>query len=796
MIKFSISLFFICIFYCTYSQTPGDFILANEVVHGKVLKIYQATAEIPPGDSPENPKIAKFKIGKIVDFNSQGQYVTIREIIPDGYELLRTEYSYNAGSKPISGKISTGQIRAVSNLSFSYDSKGNLSEIRATDAKDNILLQEQRYDYKKGYLEITQNDYGKIPAHYRHRVENGKLMESILLDTSGKTIETTVRKYNTNGILEQTVKKDAAGQEINRVTFTYEFDEKGNWTKEVSHDQQTDKYKFRTQSIVYQGEKAGIPTEKELQGLWYGWMNKEALFVLDGKHAMLKTDKKKIENHTFKYNMLSGEFSLSDVFSITASFTAWFDGKVLILRQSSPDRTLYFTKNDSENNSTAEPAFYEYSQKPETEFISFLEGKLRGIKTKNENVLLKAEYEDAYRANSQLIKAKKNGKWALFNSKGKQLTEFQFQEVSREVGDYLVCIDSIKVLFAPDGKKILEGAYEKIKITNSKVVWVIHHKNWSEERHGIFDLSGNVILPIEYRLIKFLDKTGEAGAIAVSDKESNKTIWFDKNFKEIRTFPGQVGITPLGGHFFMLQSRQLRGMLDLSGNTVIEPVYEELRFISAHLLAAKRAGKFGLIDINGKEVTHFNYDNILSENLKKEAPADIEFDIAQHRSAALFVRDGDFGYLNGYGKEVKPMLLPLNINQQLLKTFELPGLVKFSYPYKWKQLADFLQSGDETGQAIIRVKSVTYSGELPAWLQKNYPDKGWLPQEIDHKPAYSSIEIKKVHTGVWQEETRSQKLFIPVNDDTALELSFDCTTFFYPHLAQDFFHVVNSLKSR
>lgn len=785
---------FVCIFYSAQSQTSGDFILSNEVVYGNVLKIYQLTAEIPPGTSLEDPQNVRLAVGKIIDFNSHGQNVTVREMIPDGYEIKKTEYSYNSQNKPISGKVSTAQKRVAINLSFSYNGKGNLSEIRTIDTKDSVLLQEQRYNYSKRYLEIIQKNYGQLPAHYRHRVENGRLVESTLLDSSGQIIETTVRQYNSKGILEQTIKKDVAGQEINRVAFTYEFDEKGNWTKELSHDQQTDRYKLRTQSIVYRDEKLRIPSEEELQGIWSGWMNKEVLFLLDGKHAMLKTGKNKMENQAFNYNTLSGEFSLSDAFlKNNASFTAWLDSKVLILRQSSPERMFYFIKNEIGKTSVSDPAFYEYNQKSETEFISFREGKLLGIKTQNGNVILRAEYEDAYRANNKIIKAKRNGKWALFNSQGKQLTEFQFQEVRREIDDYLVCVDSISALFAPDGKKILQGAYEKMKITNSKVVCVIQRKHL-EERYGVFDLKGQVILPLEYKSIRFLDNTGESGIIAVSDKDSKSTTWFDKNFKAIRTFQGQVGITPLGANFFMLKFEQFKGMLDAYGNTLIEPVYEDLHIISAHLLAAKKAGKFGLIDIKGKEVTPFIYDNILSENLKKGEPVGIEYYIAQSRSAALFVKDGDFGYLNGYGKEVKPTLIPLYISQQLSKTFELPGLLKFSYPYNWKQQADYLDSGDQTGHAMVKVKTVSYTGNILEWLQKNRPDKEWLPYKMERKPAYSSIEIKNVQTGVWQEQSRSQKLFIALNDVTALELSFDCTNFFYPHLAQDFYTIIHSIK--
>ena len=256
---------FVCIFYSAQSQTSGDFILSNEVVYGNVLKIYQLTAEIPPGTSLEDPQNVRLAVGKIIDFNSHGQNVTVREMIPDGYEIKKTEYSYNSQNKPISGKVSTAQKRVAINLSFSYNGKGNLSEIRTIDTKDSVLLQEQRYNYSKRYLEIIQKNYGQLPAHYRHRVENGRLVESTLLDSSGQIIETTVRQYNSKGILEQTIKKDVAGQEINRVAFTYEFDEKGNWTKELSHDQQTDRYKLRTQSIVYRDEKLRIPSEEELQ---------------------------------------------------------------------------------------------------------------------------------------------------------------------------------------------------------------------------------------------------------------------------------------------------------------------------------------------------------------------------------------------------------------------------------------------------------------------------------------------------------------------------------------------------
>jgi len=66
-------------------------------------------------------------------------------------------------------------------------------------------------------------------------------------------------------------------------------------------------------------------------------------------------------------------------------------------------------------------------------------------------------------------------------------------------------------------------------------------------------------------------------------------------------------------HYFLaiVQLDGKVGAIDTLGKTVAEPVYDDLRPINAHVLAAQKAGKWGLLSLtDGGEVLPFTYDDL------------------------------------------------------------------------------------------------------------------------------------------------------------------------------------------
>ncbi len=100
------------------------------------------------------------------------------------------------------------------------------------------------------------------------------------------------------------------------------------------------------------------------------------------------------------------------------------------------------------------------------------------------------------------------------------------------------------------------------------------------------------------------------------ENNSSSRVLFNKDFKQVKVFPGEPIITSLYAPYYKLSDRRKEGLIDSLGNTIIPAEYEQLRFVSGRVLAAKKNNRYGLLDVQGNIVAPFLYDDILSETGK------------------------------------------------------------------------------------------------------------------------------------------------------------------------------------
>lgn len=215
------------------------------------------------------------------------------------------------------------------------------------------------------------------------------------------------------------------------------------------------------------------------------------------------------------------------------------------------------------------------------------------------------------------IIVKKNGKYGLINLQGKTLIPLIYDEIPEKLGQdlYLVKLNGFFGAVDINNKIILEPIYERINKSFSSHLFIRKDNKWGaysiddstfietkyydistiydnfflvhdfNGKKGIIDITGKIIIPIEYDYLEvYLDK-----------EEGIETYIAEKNNKY--------------------------GLLDTKGNIIADFIYDSLSIFlhSAGALLYFSNGSYGLINHVGKELTNAIYDKIdyisFSDNL-------------------------------------------------------------------------------------------------------------------------------------------------------------------------------------
>jgi hypothetical protein len=118
----------------------------------------------------------------------------------------------------------------------------------------------------------------------------------------------------------------------------------------------------------------------------------------------------------------------------------------------------------------------------------------------------------------------------------------------------------------------------------------------------------------------------------------------EENQFEIIDFDEYEGYFPLGSKRIIVSNKDENGnikygMVDIKKNTIISMEYQELRQCVFNRLLAKKDNKWGMVDYNKKEITPFNYDDMVATE-----------------TGAIVVVNGKYGFIDLTGKELIPFI--------------------------------------------------------------------------------------------------------------------------------------------
>lgn len=235
-----------------------------------------------------------------------------------------------------------------------------------------------------------------------------------------------------------------------------------------------------------------------------------------------------------------------------------------------------------------------------------------GLMNKQEQVLISPLYNQIEFLGTHLIGVRKDEKWAIFSDKGKQLSDFIYENIWGGANGYLVLVQNKKMgLVDSFGKVIIPFEYKKMEYYQ-KNKWIIQTESG---KYGVVNLQNKLILPVIYDEIAprkydkyetpspennlFISQNNQKGLMDSALKVIIPCEY--KNLVERDEFyEGEKEDKNEQYSYFNRRGKKIKAFS--------EAEYRHLKN-EGYALFFYQNGKLGVIDTSGKEVVPFLYDD-------------------------------------------------------------------------------------------------------------------------------------------------------------------------------------------
>ncbi|MCC5944199.1 MAG: WG repeat-containing protein [Bernardetiaceae bacterium] len=264
----------------------------------------------------------------------------------------------------------------------------------------------------------------------------------------------------------------------------------------------------------------------------------------------------------------------------------------------------------------------------------------------------------------------KDGLFALANHEGKPLTALDYESIDFLIASCQSAHPSSNVirikkngkygLSAPDGAVLIRPAYDELDFLldvyqDSLLAVPEMIKVRKGQQYGLFDLRTQTpLFRTEYAAIDFLQSL-EVGKGKKSKKVrllrvAEKNLYSLQNVddKKPQTDFKYDKILPFYDERALVQRKGKFGFLDLDGKEHIATIYDHAESFRAEAAIVRKGKNYGLINIKGDKILALSYDEI-----KYIVPADYEDSFYRD---FLQVKKGDkYGLANSEGKLIFPI---------------------------------------------------------------------------------------------------------------------------------------------
>ena len=205
------------------------------------------------------------------------------------------------------------------------------------------------------------------------------------------------------------------------------------------------------------------------------------------------------------------------------------------------------------------------------------------------------------------------------------------------------------------GVSIFAANQTKKEYTVETVKEFNYHILYKDEKMGVIDVNGNVIIEPKYEYIQ-LPNPSKPVFVCISGEETK--VLNEKN-EEIFSEYAEISAIPLQSVESNTQYEKsvLRykkdnkyGLINLEGDILLKPTYEEitgLKYKEGNLLV-KENNKYGVINLKGEKVIKTEYDNIEGDRFSKQGSYKEEGYIVCKKTEEGY----KYGYIDSTGKEI------------------------------------------------------------------------------------------------------------------------------------------------
>ncbi len=208
----------------------------------------------------------------------------------------------------------------------------------------------------------------------------------------------------------------------------------------------------------------------------------------------------------------------------------------------------------------------------------------------------------------------KDGFSGVVNKRGKQIIEekpFWIEPISPNLFAVRVKIDKHKnyatapyYLMDKDLNKINDFSFNFFQFLTPQVILFSKNRTVSNNRIGLMDTEGTILLPAEYNRIMY-DDENEAYIIKVS--QYGATGMLNKDLKTIIPIEYDEIKAGKNSDLFLISKDKKYGFVNAKGEIVIDMIYDGADVFSEGLAPVLKDGKWGFINEKGKVVIDFQF---------------------------------------------------------------------------------------------------------------------------------------------------------------------------------------------
>ncbi len=235
---------------------------------------------------------------------------------------------------------------------------------------------------------------------------------------------------------------------------------------------------------------------------------------------------------------------------------------------------------------------------------------------------------------TNLYGAKLNGKYAVLNRQGKELTGFIYDEVKPNYNDqylYIILKSGDKWCVVNDkGSTIIPALYNELDRLNDKLLFARNSTKW-----GIINLLNTPVLPIEYT-IKPEVKLFRSPQGTFIENGKRKSFYVEGDQVRVAKYD-HIDEESEGRRAVYYQ--QKAGFVNNKGEEVVALKYDSVGRFFNGLAPVASGGKFGYVDTLGKEKVAIKYEML----------------DAFYEGLALVASNNKWGFVDETGREVIPL---------------------------------------------------------------------------------------------------------------------------------------------